>query len=442
MEEILSFNWKPTSRNEKSIWIAQRRTPRSNAYNINFLLRTSVSLQTPDLEQAFNTLCELYPILRSRYVLVDGELLKRYSEGAKLSFFKSLSFNPENEADAANDWYGELAKRSYDLENEPPIRLAVCNSHNNGSEVLLGLHHIIADGVSVNTLATQLGQLYRGEEVEREDADYSNFISSQSEYLNSTTAKIDQRFWKRNVAEFSKNKNIETGLSELTSHELGKAKHLTFDLGQDNVYDLREIAAKFGTTLFTVLASCVHASIGRVGGRNWAMLGVPVSQRNLGNFARTPGYFVNLLPVCLPINWDANVAMHLSSIRDYLARAIPHKHLPLDEIGKSLPHSNTLQTVLNYRTVLLDPSTWDMEIEMEQIWPEEAKYPLAYYISKSKSGLLVRLEYAPSRIPDYLAGQIIRITSGMILTLASSLEMPAWQWADVTEASISIEPTG
>src|SRR5262249_49502421 len=119
-------------------------------------------LNLPALQSSFNEILRRHESLRTSFALKDGQVARCVGD------FKAFQlvvedFATANESDR-EDELQELARaearRPFDLASPPLWRLRLLRLHPQEHVLLLTLHHIIADGWSIEVFVREFAELY------------------------------------------------------------------------------------------------------------------------------------------------------------------------------------------------------------------------------------------------------------------------------------------
>ncbi|KJK28146.1 condensation domain-containing protein, partial [Paenibacillus polymyxa] len=100
------------------------------------------SLDKKRLEQAFRQLIERHEALRTRFEMVDGEVIQRIESSAPFSV-EYVQASEEETPQYAQDFV-----RAFDLAQAPLLRVQLIENGPGRHVMLYDMHHIISDGVT------------------------------------------------------------------------------------------------------------------------------------------------------------------------------------------------------------------------------------------------------------------------------------------------------
>lgn len=134
----------PLSFAQRRLWFLHEIEP-STAYNVGFTLRLRGRVDATALRAALADVVARHEILRTVYPSADGEPVQRVLDGAVPELFEVDTIDPEY---------------VFDLANEIPIRAQLARVGPDEHHLCLVLHHIAADGWSLQPLVRDLSEAY------------------------------------------------------------------------------------------------------------------------------------------------------------------------------------------------------------------------------------------------------------------------------------------
>ena len=161
----MSKKVSPTSFGQQRLWFLDQVTPGTAAYNLARALRLSGSLNQAALAKALQAIVSRHESLQTVFV-TEGDQVRQVVLSAPPTFDLSLSDLSELPApqreQAALRVAGEEASKPFDLSRGPLLRAKLFRLGLEEHILLFVIHHIIADGWSMNLLFHEMGELYAG----------------------------------------------------------------------------------------------------------------------------------------------------------------------------------------------------------------------------------------------------------------------------------------
>ncbi|MGV9943518.1 non-ribosomal peptide synthetase [Streptomyces sp. NPDC003401] len=150
---------RPASSEQLDVWLACRREPESDRYNVTVDLEFTPAVDEPALRAALGDVLRAHPALRSAFTTEGGELCRTVEPDPPVAFLtERLPGRYDREAALAR---AVVAGRApFDLATAPLLRAALLSGEG-GALLAVTLHHIVTDGWSSRILAEDLVAAYR-----------------------------------------------------------------------------------------------------------------------------------------------------------------------------------------------------------------------------------------------------------------------------------------
>lgn len=324
----------PLSFAQERLWLLDQLYPGSALHHICIALDARGELDLDALREALAGVMKRHSVFRARIRNDKGVPKQHISENCKAA----LSIVEMKPADAEIDSLIQAeASRPFDLAAEPPIRLLVVKRSDNHHLLVLTLHHICADGWSIEILLRDLGAFYSSELsgtaalAPALPIQYGDFAEWQRERLTSERAKALDEFWKSHLAQPLQSTQLTIGQVRATGLGHAGALH-EFFIDKETTDALRKLAAAHGTTLFTALFTAFNLLIHRYTGQTDLVIGTPVANRPHVETEELVGLFVNPLPVRSRIDPFDNYEKALQQTHVILQQVISHQDMPFERI--------------------------------------------------------------------------------------------------------------
>ncbi|MGV6939158.1 non-ribosomal peptide synthetase, partial [Paenibacillus sp. CMM36] len=149
----------PVSSAQKRMYVLSHLEGGEVSYNMPGALIIEGSLDKMRLEQAFRQLIARHEALRTRFEMVDGEVIQRIESGVAFSV-EHVQASEEETQQYAQDFV-----RAFDLAQAPLLRVQLVETGPERHVMLYDMHHIISDGVTEGIIVQEFSQLYEGKEL-------------------------------------------------------------------------------------------------------------------------------------------------------------------------------------------------------------------------------------------------------------------------------------
>jgi amino acid adenylation domain-containing protein len=396
----------PLSFAQQRLWVLDQFDPGLPAYNIPAALRIAGALDVAALAKSLNEIVRRHEALRTSFRLVDGRPVQIIAAAQVVTLGTAdLSELPEREREAeVRRLAAEAAWRRFDLARGPLLRASLLRLGQDRHVLLVTMHHIVADGWSLELFFRELSALYKsfsggGPALPDPPVQYADYATWQREWLQGETLDEQFAYWQRQLAD------APAALNMPTDHQRPPIQ--TFRGGQQFITlpgkltaVLRALSRAERTTLFMTLLAGFKALLHRYTGATDVLVGTPVANRGRVEIENVIGFFVNTLVLRTSLAGDPSFRESLSRVRKVSLEAYAHQDVPFEKLVEELqPVRNlslspffqvlfTFQPALRSALELPGLSTAPLEVA-----GRTAKFDLSLAVVERGDGLLVVAEY-------------------------------------------------
>ncbi|ELY22071.1 non-ribosomal peptide synthetase [Vreelandella titanicae] len=353
----------PLSHDQQRLWFLWQLDPESTAYHIGGVLRLSGHLNIDAMRVAFDDLIARHESLRTLfYVASEGgakqSIRPDVSFGLEVVDFRGMSAGEAQQHE--EDTIRRLNDEPFDLSEGPLLRAALLRLSADVYALIVVMHHIISDGVSMQIMLDELAASYRaqmrGEPVQLPDLSiqYADYAVWQREWLASGEGERQLAYWQQQLGSEHPTLDLPTDhpRQRLTAKRAGQH---AFSLPKELLVGLRRLAESQNTSLFTVLLAGFQGLLHRYSGQHEIRVGVPVANRQRQEIEGVIGFFVNTLVLRNDIDSRYSFETILTQCQDSVIGALAHSSLPFEQLvealqpARSSTHNPLFQVMFNYR---------------------------------------------------------------------------------------------
>ncbi|HEY2738168.1 MAG TPA: condensation domain-containing protein, partial [Thermoanaerobaculia bacterium] len=231
----------------------------------------------------------------------------------------------------------ELARRPFDLERGPVLRAALVRQAH-GYDLLLAIHHIAADGASIDLFFRELAALSGRpgslRELPEPPIQYSDFARWQRRRLTSEALAPLVAWWQAELVgapaalslATDRPRPIVAGASRAGPGGV-RRRRIALPAGLD------ALRRRAGATPFMALAAAFLTLLGRLSGQADVLVATPVSERGRRELEPLLGCLVNTLVLRGRMADDPSGADFLARIRAACLDGWAHQDLPFERLA-------------------------------------------------------------------------------------------------------------
>ncbi|MFI1411259.1 amino acid adenylation domain-containing protein [Streptomyces sp. NPDC020707] len=346
--------WPVTSAQSGIIFHSMLAGSSFDAYHVQLVFHVSGDVDPERTRRAGQVLLERHASLRAAFVdRADGDLAQVVPARGVTLPWQHLDLTGYGEAERIERFERFLTEDQaahFDVRTPPLLRLALVALEPGRAELVMTVHHSLADGWSSPLLMRDLLLLYGS----HGDTTGLPRTRSYGEYL-AWRARQDQdeaaRAW---AAELD-------GVEEPTLLAPGATggdglDQVAFELPRDVENRLNRVASDLGVTVNTLVQGAWALLLGQLTGRRDLVFGATVSGRPpaVPDVETMVGMFINTLPVRVRYEPGDTLAEVLTRLQSRQARLVEHHHHGLTEIQQSVGLQNLFDTLIVFESYPVD----------------------------------------------------------------------------------------
>ncbi len=328
----------PLSFSQERLWFLHQMVPGNPFYNIPTAARLNGLLSLMELERSLAEVVSRHENLRTTFEVVEGHPIQTIHATFKPNLpVVDLSGLPDMEREnLAADLIPREYGRIFDLGVPPLFRVLLLRTGECAHLWVLTLHHIIADGQSVQVLQAELDAIYQaflqeeGSPLAQLPIQYADYAWWQRQWLSGPFLDEMLSFWKQQL------QGVPTTLLPLdrARPEIASFKGggLQSALPGDLTTRLRDLARREGLTLFMVLTAAFKAMLHHYHGQEDLVVGTPVANRDHPELEGLVGFFLNMLPLRTRLDGNPPFLELARRVRRVCLDAFSHQDLAFEKL--------------------------------------------------------------------------------------------------------------
>ncbi|VEP15782.1 conserved hypothetical protein [Hyella patelloides LEGE 07179] len=436
----------PLSFAQQRLWFLEQLEGANAAYNVPAALRIKGSLNITALEKAFQEIVRRHEVLRTHFPMVEGKPVQAIDSDFELSFtvVDLQQLSDREKSNSVQSLATESAQTPFDLEKDSLLRVKLLRLSESEHILLLTMHHIVADGWSLDILVKELSVLYavgaclgqhslarRGASPlgsyavlkdtpsDNEGSDrfretplpsdrsplpelpiqYADFAVWQRQYLQGEIKNTQFNYWKQQLQGIPPLLELPTDRPRPPVQTL-RGNSIGFSLNQKLTEKLLAISQQSEATLFMTLLSAFGILLSRYSRQEDIVIGTAIANRNRKEIEPLIGFFTNTLALRLDLQDNPSFKELLKQVRQVTLEAYAHQDLPFEQLieelqpERNLSHSPLFQVSFALQNtplgeLKLSGLSWS-SIEVKNT---TAKFDLSLAMRETESGIEGVWEY-------------------------------------------------
>lgn len=380
---------------QKRMYVLQQMETATTAYNISWLVPLDAKIDKSKLEETFERLINRHESLRTSVRLVDDQPAQ--------IIHQNVDFHVDVMAPASAGTLAEIVNqfvRPFDLSRPPFFRVGLIENSEDRRTLIVDMHHIISDGVTMDLVSREFQALYKGQQLKPLYLQYKDYAQWQNSEVHQGEVGKQTAFWADEFGDKIPGLNlpIDYPRPDVQSFE---GASLRFELGESETRSLLDIARTANATMFMNLLATFNVFLARQCNQEDILLGTPIAGRRHADLENIIGLFVNTLPLRNYPTGEKTYMEFLVEVRERFLRVLENQDCQLETLVEVLPVRREAG-----RHPLVDVffSLKNFSMTMEEIVQARleqynfeykiAKVDFAFYAIEAADGIVCTFEYS------------------------------------------------
>ncbi|MEK5408520.1 amino acid adenylation domain-containing protein [Paenibacillus sp. FSL W8-0439] len=431
----------PVSSTQKRLLILSQIDRDGKSYHMPCMLSLKGKVNKQQLEHTFQTLVNRHELLRTSFEIRNDEAVQFINEQVDFEL-KSNNAN-EEEIEALLERFIQ----PFDLGKAPLFRAGLVQFTEDHHLLMMDMHHIISDGVSMNIIVKEFMDLYRGDEITPLAVQYKDYAVWQQEQLGSEMMKKQEQYWLQLFEGEIPVAELQTDYPrpEMQSFE---GSRLRFMLDARLTQQMNELAERTDSTLYMIMLAAYNIMLSKYTGQHDIVVGSPIAGRSHADVQNMMGLFVNTLAMRNAPVGSKSLLAFLKEVRQNALAAFENQGYPFEELIEKLqvrrnasrnPLFDTMFSLQNMDAVKLELD--ELEIQSYPYVLKIAKLDLTIEATETEQGIELQFEYNINLFKGEtiarMGGHYAKILEAMVGNpeqLLSAIEMVTQEEIKVIEA--------
>jgi amino acid adenylation domain-containing protein len=397
----------PLSFAQTRLWLLEQLNPDSDIYNMPAAIQLVGALNFQALEQSINEIIRRHEVLRTSFVLVDGQPVQLIMNDVQLKIpVINLQELTKTAREAEIEHYStEEFQLPFNLQKAPLLRCKLLQLEPQEHILLFTIHHIVFDGWSTGVLIKELAELYsafiqnKTSPLSILPIQYADFAVWQRQHLQGERREALLTYWKQQLANLPVLQLPTTSPRAEVKTNRG-ASH-SFIIPTSVVRKIQLLSQQAGVTLFMTLLASFKILFQRYTNQDDIVVGTDVANRNQAETEPLIGFFINLLVLRTDLTGNPTFVELLQRIRTQTLAAYAHQDLPFDELVRELqPERNLSNTVPLFQVLFVLQNTPNSALELPgltlnilELENKTARFDLALFLTETEQSIEGKWQY-------------------------------------------------
>jgi tyrocidine synthetase-3 len=413
----------PPSPAQKRLYLLYRMDETGTGYNIPYAASMKGDMDAGRLEKAFNRLIQRHESLRTSFVEIDGEPFQQVHE--------DVDFAIEH-LEAAG---GEIHRfiKPFDLSRAPLLRVCLAVDK---QILMVDMHHIISDGMSMDILVREFIALYGDPDAKLPalPIQYKDYAAWQNGEPMRQGVKKQGEYWLEQFAGDAPVLDLPLDFPR-PAVQTFEGSAITVEIDKDGTQALKALALEKDVTLYMLLLSLYNILLARLSGREDTVVGTPLAGRRHSDLAGIIGVFINSLPLRNFPGGEKTFDRFLEEVKNRTLQAFENQDYPFEELVETLDVNRDASRSPVFDTMFVLQATVNQELKVPGLtltpYPYDtatAKFDLLLSAQEKGEKLSLTFEYG-TRL--FKAATIERFIGYFKRILAAVIERPAIKISEI-----------
>lgn len=404
------------------------------AYNIAFALESKEMLDLDKLEQVFKTLIIRHENFRISFKYVNNEIVYVIHDNVNFSIEK-ITCNEDEKLCTGNELvekYKNVLIRKFDLSKPPLIRVGVIQVDSSRNIVIVDMHHIISDGVSVGIIIKEMISLYNDEAIKPLDISLSDYLAEKSNQSMNDSLKAQETYWLNKFKDEIPILNMPTDFMRPVKQDFS-GKQVSLILSEELTNRLRRVANELKATLYMVLFGAYVTLLHRYTQQEEIIVGTSMMGRRDKRSKNIVGMFVNTIPIKNKVCSNKTFSELVEEVKNNVVEAHKNQSYPFDElveklqIVRDISRNPMFDTVFDFQNIdsikMLKLKLGDTNLERLDIRQNIAKFDLMIEGIEQEGCLRFDLEYCTKLFSEAYINRFMQCYKNILVEICNNAEI-------------------
>ncbi|WP_434756738.1 amino acid adenylation domain-containing protein [Paenibacillus amylolyticus] len=321
----------PISSAQMRMFTQSMLDPSSTAYNLPSATLIEGDLDHARVKTALEKLVQCHEALRTTFEIRGDQVVQVIHPSVPLQ----LSFTEQHLADERKmSSLIQTLIQPFELHQAPLMRVNLIKTGERKHLLFFDIHHIIADGTSVELITRDFNALYFGEE-RTVRLHYKDYAFWQQERLASQAYQPHQTYWLERLGPTLPVLQLPLDHDRPLQRSM-QGERVQFTLSHSLTERLHKLASSAEVSMYMVMLSVWNLLLASRTGQQDIVVGTPVAGRLQEEWKETVGMFVNMIAMRNFPASDRGYTTFLRELKQHTLDAFAYQDYPFNELVTQL----------------------------------------------------------------------------------------------------------
>ncbi|MCP5050311.1 MAG: amino acid adenylation domain-containing protein, partial [bacterium] len=437
IENVEEKEYYELSSAQKQFFFLQQLDNTGISYNISFAFELSGKLDIPRVETAIQSLIRRHESFRTSFATVEGEPVQVVHDAVAFEIECFGRGEPMCSPLIGNNSGSRTGLplqairdfiRPFDLAVAPLVRVGVIQTAQDEHIVIMDMHHIISDDVTIGIFGAEFLPVYKGESLAPLRFQYKDYSRRQNDERNTPASDRHEAFW---LAEFGAGEEIPL-LNLPTDYPRPAVQNfegssIEFSLDPEETRSLKALALHEEVTLFMLMLALYNVFLSRVTNQETIHIGTSADNRRHPDLEHIIGVFLNTLVLRNQPEGEKTFLEFLADVKQRTIDAYAHQDYPYEDLIDALqPERNAgrnllFDTMFNFQDTEIPPvEIPGLELKLYEFQRKTSKFDLRLTTWETGEQLFSSLEYSTGLFTQDTVNRFVRYFKQIVSSAVDS----------------------
>ena len=404
---IPDSDYYPVSHAQRRLWVLHQMDIDARAYNLPNVYWFNGDCHVAALEKAFQQLITRHEVLRTRFLMVAGELKQQVLQQVSFTLPVTDLSEHAHPIEAATQLVEQDHAQPFDLTCTPLMRIQLLKVAPQRHIFMFNIHHIISDVWSLDILVREMLALYRdalegkASQLPPLRIQYKDYSHWQHQILAGETTQSHQNYWLQQFTPPLPQLNLPTDFPRPVMQTF-RGHTLNFHLDKRTTENLAAFCQQQQVSLFTFVLAATRTLLYRYTGQEDIIIGSPIAGRNHPDLEDQIGFYVNTLALRDTAAGHEDFLTVLHRVKQNTTNAFDHQMYPFDRLVDELQLERDMShaALFDVMVMLQNVEVTDLNLPNLQISPfvqesawDTSRFDLMFHFIEQDEQLQLELNY-------------------------------------------------
>ncbi|MEW4058621.1 amino acid adenylation domain-containing protein [Bacillus siamensis] len=368
------MSYYPVSSAQRRMYLLSHAEGGELTYNMTGAMSVEGEVDPDRLNDAFQKLIERHEALRTSFELYEGEPAQRIHQSVEFTI-EQIQASKEEAEDRVLEFI-----QAFDLAKPPLMRAGLIEIEPLRHVLVVDMHHIISDGVSVNIMMNDLSRLYAGNQPDPLSVQYKDYAVWQQSDIQRRNIKSQEAYWLDQFHDDIPVLDMPADYERPAIRDY-EGESFEFVIPEHLKQRLSHMEEETGATLYMILLAAYTILLSKYSGQEDIIVGTPSAGRTHLDVESVVGMFVNTLVIRNHPAGRKTFDAYLNEVKENMLNAYKNQDYPLEELIQHLhlPKDSSRNPLFDTMFVLQNLDQAELTFDSLQLKPYPFHHPIAKF---------------------------------------------------------------